>query len=470
MKLGIKIFCCIMLFFSVVYLVGGYLLLSFFYEKTMDREIKAAMEQYQYNKFVVQSVLLTKSRQDYDGYSDEQQISELMIEDMSGTNAIYSLKGKELCNQFGGETDIWNVASKAKPDKVNCRFMKIKNRMCIITAGIAACDDAGVYLVNGVDVEGELELQQQLRNIFWVVYSVVIAIGLCLSFGLTILFTRPIRILTEGTERIADGDYGEQICTRRQDEIGRLAQNFNKMSVAIEEKVGELSEIAKQREDFVANFAHELKTPLTSIIGYANRIYQRNLQGEEQKQAAWYIWNEGMRMEALARKLMDLILFNRQNFMLEQIKISEFFEELVRDAMYFMGERGVDIECDIKDTWVKADCDLLKSLFYNLFDNAAKADAKHITVKGDRMKDRKLYRIEVADDGKGIPPGEIKRITEAFYMVDKARSRNQHGAGLGLALSQRIAEIHGSTLEFFSNQMQGTRVCFCLSCGEEIDE
>ena len=171
MKLGIKIFCCIMVFFSIVYLAGGYFLLSFFYEKTMDREIEAAMEQYQYNKFVVQSVLLTRSGQDYDRYSDEQQISELMIEDMSGTNAIYSLKGKELCNQFGGETDIWNVASKAKPGKVNCRFMKIKNRMCIIMAGIAACDDTGVYLVNGVDVEGELELQQQLRNIFWVVHT-----------------------------------------------------------------------------------------------------------------------------------------------------------------------------------------------------------------------------------------------------------------------------------------------------------
>ena len=109
---------------------------------------------------------------------------------------------------------------------------------------------------------------------------------------------------------MAEGCYEERLPRGGRDEIGVLAESFNQMAAAVEGKIGELSQAAQEKEDFVANFAHELKTPLTSVIGYADRIYQKELSREEQKQAAWHIWNEGMRLEALSLKLMDLTSLN----------------------------------------------------------------------------------------------------------------------------------------------------------------
>ena len=111
---------------------------------------------------------------------------------------------------------------------------------------------------------------------------------------------------------------------------------------------------------------------------------------------------------------------------------------------------------------IEGDRDLLTTLIMNLLDNARKASengGKIIlrgTVEGDR------YRVSIQDFGRGVPPEELGRITEAFYMVDKSRARAQHGAGLGLALAQRIALLHGSSLEFKSQPGQGTEVSFTL--------
>lgn len=112
------------------------------------------------------------------------------------------------------------------------------------------------------------------------------------------------------------------------------------MAQAVDEKVQELSDSARQKEDFVANFAHELKTPLTSIIGYADRIYKKELSREEQKKAALYIWNEGMRLEALSLKLMDLTILNHKDFCLQEVKTDILFQELTADVEYLMDAKG----------------------------------------------------------------------------------------------------------------------------------
>lgn len=462
MKLGMKIFCSIMISFSMIFLAGGYILLSFFFENTMEREVQAALEQYQYNKFVVQSELISKGEEWYTDAARGMYDVSVITEDMSGSIAIFSMDHKNLFSEFKKETDFEALLLGVEPNKINYQFERIENRMYIMTVGIVTYNDTGVYLVTGIDVGNALEMQQQIKNKFLWVYAAAVVTGLCLSMGLSVFFTRPVKILTVATKRIANGNYGERIAVPSQDEIGQLAADFNRMSAAVEEKVEELSESARRKEDFVANFAHELKTPLTSIIGYADRIYQRDLPREEQKQAAWYIWNEGMRLEALAQKLMDLTLLNHQDFLLEEIGTGQLLEELIGDVRYLAQEKGVTIDAHVEQAYVRAEYDLFKTLFLNLIDNAIKAKAGHIAVNG--RVESGFYVLEVADDGTGIPADEIKRITEAFYMVDKSRSRKLHGAGIGLALSQRIAELHGSTLEFDSDGISGTTVRIRLKC------
>ena len=242
------------------------------------------------------------------------------------------------------------------------------------------------------------------------------------------------------------------------------------MAGAIEEKVQELSDSARQKEDFVANFAHELKTPLTSIIGYANRIYQKELTREEQKQAAWYIWNEGMRLEALSLKLMDLAVLNHKEFVLQEMRADILLQELAKDEEYLMSEKNVQLNCDAEQAYISVEYDLFKSLLFNLIDNSIKAGADQLLLKG-YIDSEKCYVIQLEDNGSGIPENEIRQITEAFYMVDKSRSRKLHGAGIGLSLAEKIAEIHGSSLKFESDGKSGTKVSIRLICkGGMADE
>lgn len=495
MKLGAKMFFCITIFFSIIFLFGGYTLISYFYEISMEREIKAVVEQYQYNKFVVQANLITRGEEWFAGVADGVYDLESMAADMEGISAFFMPDGRELFSEFprdggnpvrysaesfsqqtsGNSPEYARLLSGITRDKVNYQFLKLKNRTYLLAAGLVEQGDTGIYLVTGMDVEGILEQQRQITGKFGLIYGLAIGMGTLLIFGLSAFLTRPIVRLTAATQKIADGDYKERVTAKGEDEVGQLARNFNQMAAAVEEKVQELSENARQKEDFVANFAHELKTPLTSVIGYADRIYQKELPRAEQKKAAWYIWNEGMRLEELSLKLMDLTLLNHRDFPLQEMRADILLQELSADVEYLMEEKGVTLKCSGQPAYIEVEYDLFKTLFLNLIDNSIKAGAKHIQVTG-RLADEGIenqkadYLIEVRDDGSGIPKEDIRRITEAFYMVDKSRSRKQHGAGIGLALAEKIAQIHGTSLEFESDGKSGTTVRLCLKCkGVEED-
>jgi len=266
--------------------------------------------------------------------------------------------------------------------------------------------------------------------------------------------------MNKAAASIAQGRYDERLHISRGDEIGELSNSFNLMADAVEEKIDELVLNARQKEDFVANFAHELKTPLTSVIGYADMIYQKDPPPTQAKDAAWYILNEGLRLEALSLKLLDLIVLNRQDFVLEEMETKELMADISGSLKPMLGDKEVNLRLKIQPGYIKVEFDLFKTLMFNLIDNAVKAGCKNIDIRGKHTTGG--YSISVSDDGSGMPASELARITEAFYTVDKSRSRRQHGAGIGLALVARIAEMHGSNLTFSSAVSVGTEVTIDL--------
>ncbi len=464
MKLGTKIFFYVIVCFSVIFLAGGYSLLSSFYVSAINREIDMASEQYQYNKFVMQAALITKGEKWFNKVVSGEYTLNSIANDMNNTVAFLTLEGEVLYSEFAPDTDFRDLISDMGEDAVNYQFFNINGGTSIVLAGKITENDTGVILIMGLDIENILEQQEQMTIKFGRIYAVAVGVGMVLVFGLSFWLTRPIKRLTRVTEKIADGNYEERIEEKGRDEVSQLAVNFNHMADAIEEKIMRLQNNAREKEDFVANFAHELKTPLTSVIGYADRIYQKELSREEQKKAAWYIWNEGMRLEALSHKLMELTLLNHQTFVLQRVRADQMLYELTEELEYMAQKRGVTLSCHAQRVVVRVEYDLFKSLLINLIDNAMKAGAKEIIILGKAVSEQK-YRLKIQDDGCGIPEHEIKRITEAFYMVDKSRSRKLHGAGIGLALAEKIAQIHGTRLRFQSDGRTGTTVIFDLHRG-----
>ena len=309
------------------------------------------------------------------------------------------------------------------------------------------------------------ELEQTSR----ILYLAILAGAVCLCFVVSYFITKPIKKLQASTEKIADGEYEERVVIHTRDEIGELGRNFNQMAEKIQENVEQIQLEAQKKEQFVSDFAHELKTPLTSIIGYADRIYQSDMGREETKKAAEYIFSEGMRLESLAFKMMDLAVLNKQKMIKEVINVKELETDIQMTFEKIMGEKGITFKVLLEETWIKVEYDFFKTLLVNLLDNAIKAGSSKIAFTG-KIREEGFYEFRITDNGCGIPKEDLERITEAFYMVDKAISRKMNGAGLGLAIAQKIAVMHGTALQYQSRQGVGTSVFFRIKREDAANE
>ena len=292
----------------------------------------------------------------------------------------------------------------------------------------------------------------------------LVTVAVCIGAMLLISYfvSRPVRTLTKATQLIEEGQYDVRADVKSLDEIGDLAISFNAMAESIEQKVSTLEGYAKQQKDFVANFSHELKTPMTSIIGYADMLRSAELDEEDAFMASNFIFSEGKRLEALSLKLMDLVVLDKDEFELVRGYARRVLGHVMAVVTPMLEQHGLTLKTEIEQHQILYEKDLLLTLITNLIDNARKASEPGKTIELSGRKQEGRYRITVTDHGIGIPQEELKRITEAFFMVDKSRSRAQHGAGLGLAIGNKIAQLHGSELHFESQVGVGTTVWFDL--------
>lgn len=224
------------------------------------------------------------------------------------------------------------------------------------------------------------------------------------------------------------------------------------------DRIDSLEGQAERREEFIASFAHELKTPLTAIIGYADMIRSMDMPPKQRFTAAGYIFSEGKRLEALSLKLLELIVVGMQDVEMRDFECGYFIREVAAVSLPSVKDSGLELNIFGDRGQVSLEGDLFKTLMINLVDNARKASKKGQKVDLYGRQEQGGYAFYVRDYGTGMTAEEIDRITEAFYMVDKSRSRAQNGAGIGLALCQKIAEVHGTSLEYKSRPGEGTTV------------
>ena len=304
--------------------------------------------------------------------------------------------------------------------------------------------------------------------------SCLVMVGVCLvSGGLLFWFsrrlTRPLGRLAKAAAILGEGDYSRRAPEDSSTlETAALAQVFNRMADQVESQMAELKEEARRRDEFVANFTHELKTPLTSIIGYADLMRTYELEPPRRREYSDFIYREGTRLESLSLHLMELIVLGKAEAPTAQVPAKALLEGARRSLLPLLEREKIQLFVEWEAALLRADPQLIQTLLYNLADNARKAmdgPLRQILIQGRLTPEG--YRVTVADTGRGIPADQLSRITEPFYMVDKSRARSQGGAGLGLALCQRIALLHGSKLEFLSRPGEGTAVSFTLPLAGE---
>lgn len=451
MKLFHKIFICFVVLFGIAFQVAGCLLINFSYEKSVEQEKRFAVQEFQHNKYIVLSVLYSDLEMAVDNKIDFNSYAE----NFSVPVAIYGTDGSCIYSNLSVPVEFVDLTG-IEERYVAYQINRTAAESYILVCGLISQNETEIYLVTECDVSEVVNSQNSMISYFQRIYLLIICMGFPVILLLSGLLVHSINKVSKAAKRMAAGRYTERIEVSSKDEIGELADNFNHMAENIEEKIALLSDQAQQKEDFAANFAHELKTPLTSVIGYADMLYQKDLPRNQVKNAAEYILNEGMRLEALSLKLMDLFVMEKQNFSLEDMPVKEIFSNLRQGIESICDKGGVWFHMEMADGRIEVDYDLFKTMMLNLVDNSIKADCKDIWITGKAKGG--IYQICLEDNGKGIPPEELGRITEAFYMVDKSRSRKQHGAGLGMALVSKVIDIHGARMKIESEGKTGTKI------------
>ena len=442
--------------------VGSYLLITLSFQTTLEREINVAQEEMQLLRLSYEAVCDARGITLENLSASSRSLQRTLEEGdyFAGRSfRVSTSEGAQVYSTLDSNGDSGLLAQiDSFSSGYSIRRDSPTDRILIHCAGPVALPDGTLYMETVRDISELFTTRDLHYQIYRWILLAVAAVSGCIMYALSHWLTQPIRKLGRVADQLASGDYSPRAKVSGGDEIAELAVNFNHMADAIAHNVQELEDAARRQEDFTASFVHELKTPLTSIIGYADMLRSRSLEEEKRFKAAGYIFSEGKRLENLSLSLMSLMVVGRSAADVREVEMLRLCEEARRISQPAMADRGLTLTVRAEPGTLWGDPALLQTLLQNLLDNARKASDPGGRVYLTGRPEGARYLLIVEDQGWGIPEEELGKITEPFYMVDKSRSRAEGGAGLGLALCREIAEVHGGTLRFQSELGFGTRV------------
>ncbi len=397
-----------------------------------------------------------------------------VVQNFSDTGNLYRIYSEDQKLLYESQsssvrgTDVLPVLSEDQP----CSYSLY--RLGEQTWLVYACRSAmggQVYLLESLtDISSIYEESASYYNMYRMMMLVLILAMTVVVFVIAGMLTRSVNRLSHTTRRFTNGDLDARAAETGGDEIAELSKDFNQMAVTLSDKMAELTLQAQRQEDFTASFSHELKTPLTSIIGYADMLRTMDCSKEEVVDAAGYIYHQGKRLESLSRKMLDMIVAGKQELNLHALDVQNLVEEAVQITDESRQAQHIVLTVELEDGRIMGDRTLLISAVTNILENARRAmpTGGQIHIRGRNYPMH--YLLCASDNGCGIEAKEISRITEAFYMVDKSRARREGGAGLGLALCSRILGLHDARWKIFSRPGLGTDIVIRFHRGEVQDE
>lgn len=470
MRFRLKMMLGMLCLLAVLFGIGGSLLIALSFESSLDREEESARESY---RMLLDTLSVVGS---LDVWSQSEDIPNMLdqLYDRSGSSwlALRFSTTDEILYE-SGPTAIGFESDRAGIDAdhgVVLTRSDGEGGWYLQLSGTCAVNGEPHYLDALYDISPLYQTRSHQQAVFRVVFAVLIALCALLAYGLSWLLTRPLSKLTRATREIASGNLSFRSNVRSDDEIGDLSTSFDVMAQRVEGGVTEMKRSLERQERFMGGFAHEVKTPMTAIIGYADLIRTQTLDPHEQIEAAGFIFSEGKRLENLSLKLLDIFVLGKTEVQLVVSSPAELVADAVGSLELAVASRGraVLIEEDCERGTCLLEPDLVQSLLLNLIDNACKAVGDRGAVKVTCTMLPDGCRLRVADDGAGIPAEALDHISEAFYRVDASRSRAQGGSGLGLSLCAKIAELHRGSLSVESEIGVGTSVTVDLRGGREV--
>ena len=453
MRFRQKILLAMVWLLTLSYGVGGVLLISGSFRSALAREQENAVSSYEMTLQTVQLVNHVDMLQDFSNIRNTLD----RMDQVSNQAGVLLLQDSDTIYRSGEAVDPLPVAASSR-----MQLLARGERHFLQLSGPVLTNDRPMQLDILYEITPIYQTRSEQIETYRRLLLLLLVLGGGAAWAAAWLLTRPLYRLSAAARRLSDGQLHARARLRAKDEVGQLGAEFDLMADRLSETITAQQEEMERQEQFMGSFAHELKTPMTSIIGYADLLRGQSLDAQESQEAANYIFSEGKRLEALSLKLLDLLLVKHQALALTECDPAELIDRLVDHLRPVYRERQIVLQSRCTPGLCMLEPDLFASVLTNLLDNARKALDRggNIFVLGKQKEEG--YQIEVLDNGRGMPEEAIRHLTEAFYRVDKSRSRAQGGAGLGLTLCSRILELHGGTIAFRSREGVGTCVTVLL--------
>lgn len=308
------------------------------------------------------------------------------------------------------------------------------------------------------DVERLYENRKEnIREI--ILWSILMLAAMSLmAYWMARWVTNPLERMEENVGKLNRGE----VCTplkEGKDELGKLGAAYNSMSAAVLEREEELRMAAMERQRFIEAMSHELNTPLTSIQGYAQLLQNANCTQEQKMLALQNIQTETRRMQQMQKKLMEIHSIRKENLVKEKVDMVRLVAEVEEELKGLIKGKNITVIERVEQKEMTGDKTLLHILLSNFLRNSITySESGQIVEIFVYQGEGNQQCLQVKDYGCGIPKDQIKKVTKAFYRVDKSRSRATGGAGIGLYLCNHIVEMMHGELKMFSKEGQGTTI------------
>lgn len=312
--------------------------------------------------------------------------------------------------------------------------------------------------------------EQEIKEILTIIRRAILLLVLN-SIFITAVIVRvtlkkmllPIDRLTDATKKVATGDFSIKLETNREDEIGQLTNNFNEM-------VKELGSIESLQKEFVDNVSHEIKTPITSIQGFAQLLKDDNISNEEKNEYASIIEEEANRLLSVSTSILRLSKLQNQNRITNKqtIDVSEQIRKTLSLLEPKWKQKEIRFNISMEKNYFYGDKELMFQVWVNLIENAIKFSNRKGQIDITLQTIDSDIQIKIKDYGIGMDEEERKKIFTRFYQIDKSHSAR--GSGLGLAIVKRIIELSQGTIQVESKKDIGTTITVRLPIEKEKND
>ena len=300
----------------------------------------------------------------------------------------------------------------------------------------------------------------------------LMSLAFAVLFGSALIYmssraiTRPLRQMNEAAGVIAGGVFENRIAVRSKDEVGQLATQFNTMaeSLHVQEKI---------RRSFIANLSHDIRSPLTSILGFVKAIQDGTVEPDQQPYYMNIVLDETERLIKLSNDLLDIHRLQDKEPVLSKTIFD--INKLIRKTIMGFEQRATEKKITVTSRFahavdmVLADEDKIQRCLHNLLDNAIKFTPEVGEITIETTVTGKKVAVSVTDNGQGMEPEELKHVFDRFFKGDQSRNEDKRGSGLGLSIAQEFIRAHGETITLESTPKKGSTFQFTLEMAGDVE-